>query len=157
VSCSDADSAIGTRHAATCPEFSKIGTLSLDSSALPIPIPGAIYLGDPKPGDRYRILLAANGFGTHVKVFGSIFPNKQTGRLVVEFIDLPQSPLTEFNMHFFGSERGLLATPTQCGEYPVESEFVPWDGSLPPQTSLSHFTIDAGPDGAPCPSKPRSF
>ena len=157
VSCSDADSAIGTRHAATCPEFSKIGTLSLDSSALPIPIPGAIYLGDPKPGDRYRILLTANGFGTHLKLFGSITPNKQTGQLVVKFVDLPQSPLTEFNMHFFGSERGLLATPTQCGEYPVESEFVPWDGSLPPQTSLSHFTIDSGPGGAPCPSKPRQF
>ncbi|HEY7257267.1 MAG TPA: hypothetical protein VH476_11370 [Solirubrobacterales bacterium] len=157
VSCSDADSAIGTRHAATCPDFSKIGTLSLDSSALPVPIPGAIYLGDPKPGDRYRILLTANGFGTHVKLFGSIFPNTQTGQLVVKFIDLPQSPLTEFNMHFFGSERGLLATPTQCGEYPVESEFVPWDGSLPDQTSLSHFTIDSGPNGAPCPSKPRSF
>jgi hypothetical protein len=157
VSCSDADSAFGTRRASTCPEFSKIGTLSLDSSALPIPIPGAIYLGDPEPGDRYRILLAANGFGTHVKLAGSIFPNKQTGQLVVKFVDLPQSPLTEFNMHFFGSERGLLATPTQCGEYPVESEFVPWDGSLPTQTSLSHFTIDAGPNGAPCPSKPRSF
>ena len=33
-------------------------------------------------------------------------------------------------MHFFGSERGLLATPTQCGTYPVESEFVPWNTAL---------------------------
>ena len=33
-------------------------------------------------------------------------------------------------MHFFGSERGLLATPTQCGTYPVTSTFAPWDASL---------------------------
>jgi hypothetical protein len=157
VSCSDADSAIGTRHAAACPEFSKIGSLELDSSALPVPIPGAIYLLEPRPGNRYRILLTANGYGTHVKLAGSVVPDGQTGQIAVKFDGLPQSPLTEFNMHFFGSERGLLATPTQCGEYQVKSEFVPWDGSLPPQTSLSEFTVDSGPGGGPCPSKPRPF
>jgi hypothetical protein len=157
VSCSDADSAIGTRHAATCPEFSKVGSLELDSSALPVPIPGSIYLLDPRPGNRYRILLTANGFGTHVKLAGSVFPNEDTGQIVVKFDELPQSPLTEFNMHFFGSERGLLATPTQCGEYTVESEFVPWDGSLPPQKSKSQFNVTSGPGGARCPPKPRPF
>ncbi len=47
----------------------------------------------------------------------------------IAFNDLPQSPLTAFNMHFFGSERGLLATPTQCGTYAVNTTFVPWNSS----------------------------
>ena len=34
---------------------SKVGTLTLESSALPGPMPGYIYLGDPEPGERYRI------------------------------------------------------------------------------------------------------
>jgi hypothetical protein len=157
VSCSDADSAIGTRDGATCPEFSKVGTLSLDSTALPQPIPGAIYLGDPKPGDRYRLLLAADGFGTHIKLAGSIFPNEENGQLVVSFPNLPQSPLTEFDFHFFGSERGLLATPERCGSYEVKSEFTPWDNLLPPQHSLSTFTVTSGPGGSPCPGDQRPF
>jgi hypothetical protein len=155
--CSDADTQIGTRNAATCPAFSKVGSLTLDSSALPAPIPGWIYLGDPKPGNKYRIVLAASGWGTNFKIVGSVRPDPATGRITVAFEDLPQSPLTEFKMHFFGSERGLLATPTQCGEYPVESEFVPWDSALPPQRSKSSFDVNSGPNGQPCPNGPRPF
>jgi hypothetical protein len=155
--CSDADTAIGTLHGATCPDFSKVGTLSIDSSALPGPIPGAIYLGEPKPGDPYRLILAADGDGTHVKLAGSAHADPQTGQIEVSFKELPQSPLTEFNMHFFGSERGLLATPTQCGTYPVESEFEPWDAVLPNQSSTSFFHIGSGPRGSACPNGPRPF
>jgi hypothetical protein len=60
-------------------------------------------------------------------------------------------------MHFFGSERGLLATPTQCGTYPVKTTFTPWDDLLSDQTSTQFFTLDSGPGGAPCPGKPRPF
>src|SRR4029077_16737599 len=66
-SCSDVAANIGTgsNAAANCPEFSKIGTVSVDSSPLPQPIPGAIYIGDPQPGNRYRMFLTADGFATH--------------------------------------------------------------------------------------------
>ena len=60
-------------------------------------------------------------------------------------------------MHFFGSERGLLATPTQCGTYPVSTTFTPWDSSLGTQTSTQFFTLDSGPNGAPCPGSQRPF
>ena len=60
----------GTREPEHCPEFSKVGTVVLDSSALPGPIPGTIYLGEPKPGDTYRLLLTAIGFGTADQVPG---------------------------------------------------------------------------------------
>src|SRR4029077_4318120 len=100
---------------------------TIDSPALPAPIDGGIYIGDPQPGNRYRIFLTADGFATHIKLAGTVSPDPQTGQLVAAFNDLPQSPLTEFNMHFFGAERGLLATPTQCGTYAVHSTFAPWD------------------------------
>ncbi len=156
-SCSDAQARFKTEEEAQCPEFSKVGTASLDSSALPAPIPGSIYIGEPEPGDRYRLFLTANGFGTHVKLAGSVKPESQTGQLLVSFQNLPQAPFSEFNLHFFGSERGLLATPTQCGTYPVQSTFTPWDAALPTQTSTQYFKIEEGPGGGPCPPSPRPF
>jgi hypothetical protein len=156
--CKDPETGIGiTRGPATCPEFSKVGTVSIDSSALPGPIPGAIYLGEPKPGDPYRLILTGDGYGTHIKLAGSARADSQTGQIVVAFENLPQSPLTDFNMHFFGSERGLLATPTRCGTYPVVSEFQPWDAALANQSSTSFFEINAGPGGSPCPGSARSL
>jgi hypothetical protein len=156
-SCSDVQARFGTEEEAQCPEDAKVGTLSLLSSALPEAIPGAIYLGEPLPGNRYRVFITADGFGTHIKLPGSAYPDPKTGQLKVVFENLPQSPLTEFDMHFFGSERGLLATPTKCGTYPVRSEFVPWDSELPNQTSTQFFKIESGPGGAPCPGTSRPF
>ena len=109
------------------------------------------------PGDRYRVILTADGFGTFVKIAGSIQPDPHTGQLVLSFPDLPQAPFQEFDLHLFGSERGLLATPTQCGTYPVETTFTPWDNVLSDQTSTQFFTLDSGPGGAPCPARPRAL
>jgi hypothetical protein len=156
-SCSDTEARLHTKEAAQCPEFAKVGTVSLDSAALPAPIPGGIYLGDPLPGDRYRLLLTAFGFGTAVKLPGSVHADPRTGQLVISFQNLPQAPLTEFDMHFFGSERGLLATPTQCGTYPVNTTFTPWDAALSEQRSTQFFELQTGPNGARCPNGPRPF
>jgi hypothetical protein len=155
--CTDAEARFGTEEAAQCPEFSKVGSLEILSSALPGPLPGFVYIGQPLPGNRYRIFLVADGFATHVKLAGTITPDPRTGQLTISFQELPQSPLTAFDMHFFGSERGTLATPTECGTYPVTSTFTPWDTSLPAQTSTQFFTIDSGPNGSPCPGPSRPF
>jgi hypothetical protein len=156
-SCSDAQTNFTNEENAQCPEFSKVGTTTLESSALPGPIDGYIYLGEPKPGDRYRVILTASGFGTNVKIAGSVHPDPATGQLVTSFENLPQSPFQGFDLHFFGSERGLLATPTQCGTYEVKSTFTPWAAELSDQTSTQFFSLDSGPKGRPCPNGPRPF
>ena len=156
-SCSDEQANFGTRDEAECPEFSKIGTLEIESASLPGLLPGAIYLGEPLPGERYRVFLTADGFSVHVKIAGVARPDGDTGQLTVAFEDLPQTPFQRFNLHVFGAERGLLATPTQCGTYPVKSEFVPWATGLPIQESTQFFTIESGPEGSPCPAATRPF
>jgi hypothetical protein len=155
--CTGAEARFGTEQEAECPESAKIGTVTVFNATLPGPLPGYIYIGEPLPGDRYRIFLTANGFDTHVKLAGAIEPDPQTGQLITKFTDLPQTPFSDFNLHFFGSERGLLATPTHCGTYPVESTFTPWDSLLPVQSSTQFFSLDAGPGGAPCPATSRPF
>ncbi len=153
--CTEAQSAIGTRNEAKCPETSKIGTSELDTAALPGPIDGGIYIGDQLPGNRYRLYLTADGFATHVKLSGVASPDPQMGQVHIAFEDLPQAPFQLFTLHFFGAERGPLATPTQCGKYAVDAEFEPWDSMLPNQVSTSYVNIDSGPNGRPCPNGPR--
>ncbi len=156
-SCTDSQANFSNESAAECPEYSKIGTTTLDSSALPGPIDGYVYLGEPRPGDLYRIILTASGFGTNVKIAGSIHPDPLTGQLVTTLEDLPQAPFQAFDLHFFGSERGLLATPTQCGAYAVHTVFKPWAQQLSDQTSTQFFELDSGPEGEPCPDGRRPF
>jgi hypothetical protein len=156
-SCSDIEASFGTLNEAKCREFSKIGTAVLDSSVLPGPISGAVYIGDPKPGDRYRVILTADGFNTHVKLSGSLEADPVTGRLTAALVDLPQTPFQEFKLHLFGAERGILATPTHCGTYEVRTNFKPWDDALSEQNATQFFTLNEGPEGRPCPSGPRSF
>ncbi len=155
--CTDAEARFGTEEEAQCPDFAKVGSLEIESSALPAPIPGSVYLGQPQPGNRYRIFLVANGFATHIKLAGTVSANSATGQLVITFNELPQNPLTAFDMHFFGSERGLLATPTKCGTYPVTTTFTPWDETIGTQTSTQFFTLNSGPNGTPCPAITRPF
>ncbi len=153
--CADTEALFGTEEESQCPEFAKVGSLTIESSALPGPLPGFVYLGQPLPGNRYRIFLVANGFATHIKLAGTVSADPDTGQLVITFNELPQSPLTAFDMHFFGSERGLLATPTECGKYPVTTTFTPWDQTIGTQTSTQFFTLDSGPNGTPCPAGPK--
>ena len=155
--CTDAQAAFGTRDAAQCPEDAKVGSLEIETAVLPGPLEGYLYLGQPLPGNRYRVFLAADGFGVHIKLPGTIDPNPATGQLSVIFDDLPQAPFEKFSLHVFGAERGALATPEQCGTYPVKTEFIPWDDQLATQTTTQFFTIDSGPGGGPCPPAPRPF
>jgi hypothetical protein len=157
-SCTDGQARFGTREPALCPEQSKIGTLSVTSSSFPAELPGAMYLGEPLPGSRYRVFLVADGFSLHVKLPGTVRLDPDTGQLTVIFRDLPQFTFQEFNLHLFGAERGVLATPTHCGSYAVKSTFTPWSNpALPEQTSTQFFTVDSGPDGSPCPPAERPF
>ncbi|HEY1354788.1 MAG TPA: hypothetical protein VGF09_00590 [Solirubrobacterales bacterium] len=157
VACADDELSFTTEEAAHCPEFAKIGTSTIDSSALPGPIQGSVYIGQPLPGQTYRIFVTADGFATHVKLKGAVELDPQTGRVVTTFSDLPQSPIQEVALHFFGSERGIFATPKRCGSYPVVTRFTPWDQVLEDQVSTSSISVITGPDGTPCPPSPSPF
>jgi hypothetical protein len=156
--CTAAQARFGTREEAQCPEFSKIGVVEVTSASLPGVLPGEMFLGEPLPGDRYRLVMTFNGFSLHVKLPGTAKLDPVTGQATILFKDLPHFNFESLKIHVFGAERGMLSTPTQCGTYPVETTFRPYGyPSLPEQTSTQFFTIDSGPNGAPCPPPVRPF
>ena len=77
--CSEALANFGTELKADCPDSSKIGTFLLGTPALKEPLTGAIYIGEPKPGNQYRLFLTADGSGLHAKLPGSVQPGPEDG------------------------------------------------------------------------------
>ena len=155
--CTDAQANFGSDGPAHCPDNAKIGNFDVETPALTGPLTGAIFFGEPRPNDQYRLFLISDGFGIHSKLVGSVLPDPQTGRLTMTLRDLPQVPFEALNVHLFASDRGLVATPTQCRVYNVDSVFVPWNASLAPQHSAPILSIDSGPSGSSCPGPIRPF
>jgi hypothetical protein len=156
-SCTDAEAGFGSDLAGHCPDNSKIGTFDVRTPALEGPLVGSLYIGRPLPDNQYRVFMIADGFGVHAKFVASIQPDPNTGQLTMSVRDLPQVPFEEFNLHLFASDRGLVATPTQCTLYEVDSVFTPWNNLLAPQHSRPFLSLSSGPHGSSCPSEKRPF
>src|SRR5262249_43031348 len=155
--CTDAQANFNSEGPAHCPDQAKIGTFSIGSQALNGRLEGAVYIGEPKPGDQYRLFEIATGFGMHAKLVGSVRPDPATGQLTAHFEDLPTVPFDDFQLHLFSSDRGLMSTPTRCGIYTTKGIFYPWNGSLAEQESTQVFSLETGPNGSLCPGQVRPF
>jgi hypothetical protein len=165
--CTDEQLGLKSKADATCPEASKIGTVGIDTPALPHPdgpgtsnVTGDVYLGqplsnDPESGDMFRLFLVAQNKarGLNIKLEGSVFVHARTGRLATVFDDNPQVPVAGIDLHLKGGPHGVLALPQDCGTYTTQSRLTPWtaDGGGQPVVRRSSFTISADGAGAGCP------
>jgi hypothetical protein len=155
--CTAAQANFGSEGPAHCPDSAKIGNFDIVTPALIAPLQGSLYFAEPVPGDQYRLFMVASGFGINAKIVASVKPDPQTGQLTVVAANLPQVPFEEFNLHVFSSDRGLIATPTRCTIYQVDSTFHPWNDRLAYQHSRPSVAISSGPNGGPCPGSTRPF
>jgi hypothetical protein len=155
--CTDAEANFGSEGPAACPDNSKIGYFAIGSPTLDGPLTGSLYIGEPRPGNQYRLFMVASGFGMNVKLVGSFKPDPQTGQVNAYFEELPQLPFESFQLHLFASDRGLMATPTSCIVHTVSADMLPWNGTLADQTSTQFFVLTSGPHGATCPGQVRPF
>ena len=155
--CTDARANFGTEDPAECPDNAKIGTFAMETPSLSGPLEGSVYIGEPKPGEQYRLFLTATGFGINAKLIGLFKPNPETGQLTAYFENLPQAPFDDFQLHLFSGERALMATPIACTIYTTRGNFFPWDGSLPNVESDQNFGLSTGPHGDGCPGPIRPF
>jgi hypothetical protein len=140
-----------------CPDNAKIGTVEVHTPALENPLVGSLYIGEPLPGNQYRVFMIFDGEGIHAKLVAEDQPDPATGQVTMSVSNIPQVPFEEFDLHLFASDRGLIATPTKCRVYSTESTFVPWNGSLALQHSNPSLSTNEGPGGKPCPGQVRPF
>lgn len=148
-----------TEEPASCPEDSKIGSVSIDTPLLEEAITGSVYLA--KQGDNpFKSLLAiyivAEARGVILKLPGHVEADPSTGQLKTVFDNQPQLPFSHLHVAFFGGQRASLLTPPACGSFATEATMSPWSGNAPTDLGSS-FSITKGPDGGACPSHPAAF
>lgn len=157
--CAPAEIALKTNDEPSCPDASKIGTVSVATPVLPDPLTGSVYLArqnDNPFGSMLAIYLVVRGPGIIVKLPGKVEPDPVTGQLTATFTDNPQLPFTSLDLRFKGGTRGNLATPVTCGEKTTTSQLTPWNGVLPTVVTTSSFNASYDGQGTPCPN-PQAF
>jgi hypothetical protein len=162
--CSQAQIGLENANKPTCPEASKVATVTIKTPLLPDPLEGAVYLAAPQNfagplenpfGSLIALYLVAEDptAGVLVKLAGQTIPDPVTGQLVTTFENTPQLPFSDLELHFFGTARAPLATPALCGTYSTTTSIAPWSGT-PAVSPSSNFQITSGPAGAPCSDPP---
>jgi hypothetical protein len=146
----------------TCPDSSKVGTAEIRTPLLPEPIDGSLYLAREDDNPFHTLLsgyLVAQGQGVTIKLAGRFDIDPVTHRITATFDENPEAPFESVRLHLKEGSRGVLITPPACGSYGIESDLSPWSAidpfnPTPGETvnSNSTFTVDSGPEGAPCPS-----
>jgi hypothetical protein len=149
--CSDAQLSRDSPKPATCPRASRIGSVELRGPAIREPIEGGVYVGQERPGDRFRLFMVAKGPGVEAKLEGSLRPDGD-GHLRAHLTDLPQLPFERISLRFDGGSRALLATPLECGPLSTTARFQAYAGGSVGATA--NTSIARGPGGSPCPDPP---
>jgi hypothetical protein len=159
-----ADMEGGTIHTtpvpATCPDASKLGSVSVETPALDEPVEGGVYLATPhdNPFDSLLaiyIAVADVQRGVVVKLAGEVEADPDTGQLSATFLQNPQLPFEDFDLNFFGGAGGALRTPATCGEYTTTSSVTPWTAPEGANATPSDtWEITQSPSGGACPSTP---
>ena len=151
--CTEAEANFGSaRVPPHCPDNAKIGTFSIGTPALTGRLEGAVYIGEPKPGDQYRL------FDDRRRVRDQ----RQAGRLDQTRPDdraadgLLRRPAP-------GPVRRLPAPPLRLRSRPdgdpdrsarstrPKADFFPWNAALAEQESTQIFGLEPGPNGSPLP------
>ena len=149
--CSPAEIDLHSAAEPTCPDSSKIGSLTVDTPLLDDPLQGGVYLATPhdNPFDSLlAVYLVVRGPGIVVKLPGKVEANAVTGQLTATFDDNPQLPFSNLHLQLKDGPRAPLATAATCGTYSTESVLTSWSGAT--VASSSSFTLSGDGNGGPC-------
>jgi hypothetical protein len=153
----------------SCPDASKIATVRAKTPLLEHELEGAVYLAAQQTfggslENPFASLLAMYLVveepvtGVLVKIAGKVEPDPVTGQLTATFENIPQFPVSDVKLEFFGSARAPLTTPALCGTYTTTTALLPWSaaGAGEAAEPSSSFQIVSGPGGSAC-SDPLPF
>lgn len=133
--CSDAQLGLGNDVVPSCPDGSRIGSVSAKSPLLDEALEGGVYIrsqnsDDPESGEMFRLALVIRNEerGILVKLPGSVKASKDTGRLTATFKDNPQLPVESIDLRLKSGPRAPLATPGSCGSKTTETDMTSWAG-----------------------------
>ncbi len=145
--CTDDQLNLARDGVASCPDASKIGTVTLNTPLLDHPLDGSVFVrtqasDDPASGQMFRIAIEirSDNDGIDIKLPGSIVVDPLNGgRMTAVFDDLPQLPFSSMLLHFKEGPRAPLVTPSTCGDNTATVALTPWsvDNAVNPPASFA--------------------
>ncbi len=147
--CSDAQIGIDNASEPSCPDGSKIGSVTVNSPLLPGPIEGSVFQGTQTPGHLLRLFVVAEGFGVLIKLPGSIDLDPDSGQITSTFDNNPQLPFEDFTLRFKAGARAPLSNPRTCGTKTATWSMSSWAGRT--VSGTSDLQVVRNGKGAPCP------
>lgn len=154
--CSDDAFAMTAGRAPDCPDASKIGAVTIDTSLLREQLSGSVFVGrqrssDPESGELFRVLLyaASEARGVYVKLPGQVRADATTGRVEAVFANDPQLPFARLALRFKGGARAPFATPLGCGAGAFTATLGSWAGQERTLTAGSSVACTGAPAFAP--------
>ncbi len=147
--CSPAEIGLRSLAEPSCPDGSRVGTVSIVTPLLDAPLEGSIYLAAPRanPFDSLlAVYVVARGPGLIVKLAGRVESDPLSGQLTAVFDELPQLPFSSVRFVFDGGPRAVLVNPPSCGSYAARAELVAWSGAV--RAVESAFDVTGGCFGA---------
>lgn len=155
--CTDAQFAKGTNDEIECPSASEVGSVEVETQALPETLGGDVYVAqplssNPASGNQFRIFLHVDSpkFGVNVRLVGNVFPDLETGQLTAVVDNNPQAPFESFKVHIDGGPRGALTTPGTCGPHMTTATFTSWSDNGD-ENRNAQFELDEAGYGGACP------
>jgi uncharacterized repeat protein (TIGR01451 family) len=150
--CSSAQIALRSDAMPSCPDSSKLGTVTIDTPLLKVPVTGNVYLA--KPFDNpfnslIAVYIVASAKGVVIKLPGLAVMDPSTGQISTTFDNNPQLPFSRLHVEFFSGPRAALSMPRTCGTFTTHAELTGWNGRT--VASDSSFTLSENAKGRPCP------
>lgn len=141
--------------AEACPPVTKVGTATATSPILKDKLTGSVYLSDtgaPVPDDEGielpYVSVFLKGDGVDIRLDGELRLSPNAGRLEAHFRALPDVPLTDFTLDFYGGRAGQPGPFTNIDDLCMSS-FAPSDATLVGQNT-SRRTQQPLIDAAAC-------
>jgi hypothetical protein len=129
----------------SCPDSSKLGSVSVETPLLAKPLEGSVYLAAPHQnpfGSLVALYLVAKGPGVTLKLPGRVELDPATGQITTVFDDQPQLPFSHLHMELKSGPRAALTMPSACGTYTTRASLGSWSGKT--VESDSSFTLSEG-------------
>ena len=155
--CSAAQIGIKTRNEVTCPEKSRLGSVTLTVPDLPTtePLEGFVYLGGgptiTKPPYTIYVDAESARYGVSVRLEGTVTPDEKTGQVTTTFKENPEQPFSNLTIKFNGGPLSPIANPLTCGTATTIANFAPYtENPLSLSPSVEPFTVNS--NGGACAS-----
>jgi hypothetical protein len=162
--CTPAQVKLGSNADDDCPLSSRVGTVEIDTPLIRETLTGNVYVASQKDNPfnstvGLYMVFSSKKDGITIKVAGKLEADPVTGQLTSVFTENPEAPFSRLVLRFNSGARAPLINPPRCGSYAIHSELSPWSAASPANPTSeetvsgdSPYTVDSGPNGAPCPS-----